>query len=32
MKAGLVAVLAIVLSGQLAAQWLEQPTAGSPHA
>jgi len=30
MKAGLVAVLAIVLSGQLAAQWLNQPTTGIP--
>ena len=30
MKAGLVAVLAIVLSGQLAAQWLKQPTSGIP--
>ena len=30
MKAGLVAVLAIVLSGELAAQWLKQPTNGIP--
>ena len=30
MKAGLVAVLTIILSGQLAAQWLEHPTAGIP--
>ena len=30
MKAALVAVLAIVSSGQLAAQWLEQPTSGIP--
>jgi hypothetical protein len=30
MKAGLVAVLAILFSGQLAAQWLKQPTAGIP--
>jgi len=30
MKAGLVAVLAILLSGQLAAQWLRQPTNGIP--
>ena len=30
MKAALVAVLAIVSSGQLAAQWLKQPTSGIP--
>ena len=30
MKTGLVAVLTIILSGQLAAQWLEHPTAGIP--
>jgi hypothetical protein len=30
MKAGLVAVLAIVLGSQLAAQWLKQPTSGIP--
>jgi hypothetical protein len=30
MKAGLAAVLALVLSSQLAAQWLKQPTAGIP--
>jgi len=30
MKAGLVAVLTIILSGQLAAQWLEHPTPGIP--
>jgi hypothetical protein len=30
MKAGLVAIVAIVLSGQLAAQWLKQPTSGIP--
>src|SRR5262245_45927544 len=30
MKAGLVAVLALVLSSQLAAQWLKQPTTGIP--
>ena len=30
MKAGLVAVIAIVLSGPAAAQWLKQPTAGIP--
>jgi hypothetical protein len=30
MKAGLVAILAVALSGQLAAQWLSQPTAGIP--
>jgi hypothetical protein len=30
MKAGLAAVLAIVLSGPLAAQWLKQPTSGIP--
>ena len=30
MKAGLVAVLTIILSGQLAAQWLEHSTAGIP--
>ena len=30
MKAGLVAVLAIALGSQLAAQWLKQPTSGIP--
>src|SRR5262245_56901861 len=30
MKAGLVTVLALVLSRQLAAQWLKQPTTGIP--
>jgi hypothetical protein len=30
MKPALVAVLAIVLSGQVAAQWLKQPTSGIP--
>jgi hypothetical protein len=30
MKAALVAVLAILLSGQLGAQWLKQPTSGIP--
>ena len=30
MKAALVVVLAILVSGQLAAQWLKQPTSGIP--
>ena len=30
MKAALVVILTIFLSGQLAAQWLEHPTAGIP--